>query len=162
MHKLRQATNDDIPVIYGILLKWPDVWEKDYNEISYYDFTAMFLRDTVDSLVVENERGILFWAYTTLVFPGGWSDIVVVRDPDKFSSGFINICQEGFDLLFSKHDLKLIRAFVRFENANAVKMLETLEFSLEGKLKAFRKIGDQWSDYLVYGLMREDRFWAKS
>lgn len=57
---------------------------------------------------------------------------------------------------FKKLKLKRIQARVLHKNIRAQKLLERLSFKLEGRLRKKTFFRNQWSDDLIYGLLKED------
>lgn len=57
---------------------------------------------------------------------------------------------------FGTLGLHRVEAYVQPTNEASLGFVEKLGFKREGHLRRFRKEGEDWRDFLVFGLLRED------
>lgn len=161
VYTIGPVTDKDIHRLYRIVKQWPDVWEKDLDSMSYMDFIVFVKRDIQDNIVIKNDSNIVAWIYLGFISPDSWATVTVFKDRTIFLKNIEALAKLTFDVFFEKHNLKALRAFIRTGNQRAVKLLETLGFQNEGRIKSYRKSGTEWMDYIMYSLIDEERPWHR-
>ncbi len=58
------------------------------------------------------------------------------------------------DIGFHELNLHRISAYVQRDNVPSIKLLEKLDFQWEGTIRSYAKIGNQWKDHELYGLVK--------
>ena len=58
-------------------------------------------------------------------------------------------------IAFEELELRRIEAYCMPDNAPSIRLLESLGFLLEGRLRQYVQINGQYEDHLIYSLLRD-------
>lgn len=75
-------------------------------------------------------------------------------DKDHLNQGFATEALEfGINLIFGGYGFHRIEALVHPDNISSIRVLEKLNFELEGTAKAYIKLNGKWCDHLRYSII---------
>lgn len=120
----------------------------------------MYHSEWVDFVVVDKAGEMVGWAAHYTSAPNfGWTEIGYAIAPSQRGRGYASDAVAVLtEYLFLTRDITRVQAVVDVANVPSRRVLEKAGFAKEGTIrKALWNRKGEWSDGLLYGVIREDR-----
>jgi len=151
---------------YEFLKKWEPYWELSQCNRSNY----------MKQLRLQRTKAAYDQAYSFLCFKKGSKTLIGGINISNIQRGVIQTANLGYWLgkehtghgymeesintiipyIFSQLKINRIQAFTLKENIASKRLLEKVNFKEEGVLRKAMKINNEWSDHILYSLLKSD------
>ena len=148
--------NEHIPFLWEIVNEWPEFWDKN-SPIDYETFINYWKSNIIDSLtVLDNGKVVMCGCLDNVFEPVYATAIAFKRKGYATPQKIAEIAKEGVKWFFKRHNIEVLRVFIRKNHPSSIKLVQAIGFSYEGVFRHWKQINGKWIDFVCASILRSE------